>query len=131
MRLLQYLRKCGQFELEQHLGFLLRIGVLVSALTVVIGWAGYLARHGIAAPQYTVFKGEPAELCRISGIVQEAGQIEPEAIVQLGLLLLLATPIARVAFSVFAFACQKDWIYVLFTLVVLSILAYSIVFGVG
>ena len=44
-------------------------------------------------------------------------------------MLLLATPVARVAFSVVAFALQRDRLYVAVTLVVLGILLYSIVGG--
>ena len=48
-------------------------------------------------------------------------------IIQLGLLLLIATPIARVVFSVYAFARQRDRTYVLVTLVVLAVLLYSLI----
>jgi len=47
-------------------------------------------------------------------------------IIQLGLLLLIATPVARVAFSVVAFAAERDWLYVAITLIVLAILIYSL-----
>jgi uncharacterized membrane protein len=129
MGLLRYLHNCGELEIQQCLGNLLRIGVLLSAAVVATGWGFHLARHGTAAPDYGDFKGEPAELCRVSGIVRGAVQLDPDALIQLGLLLLLATPVARVAFSALAFTCQKDWIYVLFTVVVLAILVYSFVFG--
>jgi uncharacterized membrane protein len=45
---------------------------------------------------------------------------------QLGLLLLIATPIARVAFSIFAFALERDWLYVGLTTVVFAVLLFSI-----
>ena len=47
-------------------------------------------------------------------------------VIQLGLLLLIATPIARVAFSVVGFALERDRMYVVFTLIVLAILLYSL-----
>jgi uncharacterized membrane protein len=50
-------------------------------------------------------------------------------IIQIGLLLLIATPVARVAFSVFAFVLQRGSTYVVVTLVVLTILIYSILRG--
>ena len=46
-----------------------------------------------------------------------------------GLLVLMATPVARVCFSVAAFAIQRDWVYVAITLLVLAILLYSLVWG--
>jgi len=129
MGLLRYLHNCGELEIQKYLGNLLRIGVLISAAIVVFGWGFHLAQHGTAAPNYGNFIGEPAGLCHISGIVRGAVNLDPDALIQLGLLLLLATPVARVAFSVLAFVCQKDWIYVVFTLLVLAILVYSFVFG--
>jgi uncharacterized membrane protein len=52
--------------------------------------------------------------------------LDPAAIIQLGLLILIATPVARVAFSVFAFAQERDWLYVVVTLIVLGLLLYSL-----
>lgn len=59
----------------------------------------------------------------IKGVVVEG---RPRAGIQFGLLLLIATPVARVVFSIFAFAAQRDWIYVGVSMIVLSILAYSL-----
>jgi uncharacterized membrane protein len=42
------------------------------------------------------------------------------------LLLLILTPVARVAFSVAAFALERDWTYVAITLIVLAVLIYSL-----
>ena len=50
-------------------------------------------------------------------------------LIQFGLLLLIATPVARVAFSVAAFAIQRDRLYVVVTLIVLAILTYSLAGG--
>jgi uncharacterized membrane protein len=46
--------------------------------------------------------------------------------VQTGLLLLIATPVLRVVFSLFGFASQRDWLYVALTLIVLSVLAVGL-----
>jgi len=123
------LRECGELEIETYLGNLLRTGVLVSAAVVLIGLSLYLHRYGSAAPDYRVFKGEPADLRSVYGIVQDALQGRLRGVIQLGLLLLLATPVARVAFSVLAFACQRDKVYVIVTLIVLGVLTYSMVGG--
>jgi len=61
--------------------------------------------------------------------VQEALSFHPRSIIQLGLLLLIATPVARVAFSVLAFAWQRDRTYVIVTLIVFAILIYSLTGG--
>ncbi len=56
--------------------------------------------------------------------------MEPRSVIQLGLLLLIATPIARVAFSVVAFAVQRDRVYVGLSAVVLAVLLWSLS-GIG
>ena len=80
-------------------------------------------------PSYQMFRGEPADLRSLGGIVGDALSLRGRGIIQLGLLLLIATPVARVAFAVFAFARQRDWIYVTVSLIVLSLLIYSLVFS--
>ncbi len=106
---------------------LLRIGVILSAAFVLAGGIVYLSRHGKEPPQNHVFVGEPAELTSISGIIQANLAGRGRGIIQLGLLILIATPIARVMFSVYAFARLRDWTYVFVTLIVLAILLYSLI----
>ncbi len=114
---------------EGIIGNLLRVGVTVSAALVVLGGALYLARHGTETANYAVFRGEPSDLRALSGIVSDALQFRGRGIVQLGLLVLIATPVARVAFSVFAFARERDRLYVGVTLLVLAVLAFSLAGG--
>jgi len=109
-------------KVEEGIGTLLRTGVLLSAAIVFLGGAGYLARNGESPADYRVFRGEPSELRQISGIVHEAISLRGRGIIQLGLLLLIATPVARVIFSIFGFAAEKDYLYVGFASVVLVIL---------
>ena len=108
--------------MEEGIGTLLRTGVLLSAAIVFLGGALYLARHGESPTDYRVFRGEPSELRQIRGIVHEAISLRGRGIIQLGLLLLIATPVARVIFSIFGFAAEKDYLYVGFASVVLVIL---------
>lgn len=129
MRTLRRLRECGELEIETYLGNLLRIGVLISAAVVLFGLSLYLHRHGSETPDYRVFKGEPADLRGVYGIVVDAVHGRLRGVIQLGLLLLLATPVSRVAFSVLAFACQRDKVYVIVTLIVLGVLIYSMTGG--
>jgi uncharacterized membrane protein len=113
-------------RIEVIIGGLLRTGVTVAAAVVLIGAAVYLARHGSAVPSYAVFHGEPGSLTSMSAIVRSALTLSGSAIIQLGLLLLIATPVARVLFSAIAFAIEGDYMYVFITLVVLAILLYSL-----
>ena len=78
---------------------------------------------------FHIFKGEPAELRSVHSILQAALALKPDGVIQFGLLLLLATPVARVLLSMLAFACQGDRVYVLVTLIVLSTLAFSLAGG--
>lgn len=113
-------------RMDEIMGRLLRAGVILSAVFVLGGGAVYLARHPEPVTDYRVFQGEPEELRRISGIFHEALAFRGRGLIQLGLLILIATPIARVAFSVLAFLYQRDWTYVVVTLIVLGLLVYSL-----
>ena len=117
-------------RIENILANLLRAGVLLSALVVLIGGVIYLVRHGHAPVDYSVFRGEPARLRTIRGTARDAFELRGQGIIQLGLLLLIATPVARVAFSIFGFAEERDGLYVVFTAIVFSVLLYSL-FGTG
>jgi uncharacterized membrane protein len=113
-------------RVEQMVGNLLRAGVILAASVVLLGGVLYLARHGASAPDYRVFRGEPADLRSIAGILRGARSLDGRAIIQLGLLLLIATPVARVAFSLLAFARQRDATYVIVASAVLAVLVYSL-----
>ena len=117
----------GDLRMESIIGILLRLGVLLSGAVVLFGAIVYLARNGSAAlPDYKSFHGETAQLSTVEGILAGCRQFRGRAIIQLGLLLLIATPVARVVFAVVAFALEKDKLYVVFTLIVLAILMFSL-----
>ncbi len=116
-------------QMEQIIGDLLRIGVIIAAIMVFVGGVLYLIHYGATSPDYRVFRGEPSDLRSLYGIVTDTLSLHSRGIIQLGLLLLIATPVARVAFSVFAFALQHDYTYVIVTLIVLGVLMYSLAGG--
>ena len=119
-------------RIEVILGNLLRSGVLISAAVVLVGACIYLSRHAHEPADYRVFRGEPSEYRTIPGVIQSVINGRGQGLIQLGLLLLIATPIARVAFSVVGFAIERDRMYVAFTLIVLAILLYSLLgSGIG
>jgi uncharacterized membrane protein len=116
-------------SIERMVSVLLRTGVVVSGTIVLSGGVYYLARHGYENANYGTFHGEPS-IDRIVGqIVAGAHALRARSIIQLGLLLLIATPIARVAFSLVAFALERDRTYVVITAIVLTILLYSLISG--
>ena len=114
-------------RIENILGNLLRAGVVFSAFIVFCGAVVYVAGHGRAPADYRVFQGEPPELCSVPGIVRDAVDVSGRGIIQLGLLFLIATPVARVIFSIWGFAAERDRMYVVFTVIVLAILIFSLV----
>ena len=114
---------------EQLVGRLLQLGVLLSAIVVVIGGALLLAQHGGDRPSYTPFRGEPEYLRSLAGIAHGAAAFDSLAIVQLGLVMLIATPVFRVGFTLVAFVLQRDRTYVFITTLVLALLLYGLVFG--
>lgn len=116
-------------RMDQIMAVLLRTGVLLAASLVFVGGIIFLVRHPQPITNYRVFQGEPEELRAIPGILREAGRLRGRGLIQLGLLLLIATPVARVLFSVFAFLYERDWTYVAVTILVLSLLVYSLFWG--
>jgi len=112
--------------IEETVGNLLRAGVSLSAFVVAVGGVIYLVRHGRSAADYRVFRGEPSDLKGLSGIVRDAFGLHGRGIIQFGLLLLIATPVVRVAFSIWGFAAEEDRLYMIFTGIVLIVLLYSL-----
>jgi uncharacterized membrane protein len=113
-------------QMDRAIGVVLRMGVMAAAAVVLGGGVWYLARFGMLVPNYRAFHGEPQGLRSVAGVWKGVVGLHPRSVIQLGLLLLIATPIARVALSVFAFAAQRDRTYVAITLVVLAILIGSL-----
>ena len=117
-------------QVEQMVGNLLRVGVIVSALVVFAGGVLFLLHHGEeeVEPRHE-FHPEAREFRKPDLIVAAAARGRSRGLIQLGLLLLIATPVARVVFAAFAFLRQRDFVYVAITLIVLAVLLYSLFSG--
>jgi uncharacterized membrane protein len=113
-------------DVEAIIANLLRVGVIISASMVLIGGLMFLALHGFGPANYRVFKGEPTDLRQFHGIIRATLALHGRGIIQLGLLFLIATPVARVAFAAFAFSIERDWLYVGISTFVLLVLLYSL-----
>ncbi len=114
-------------QLEDTLAKVLLSGVIGAALVVLAGGILYLFRHGGSPPDYRNFRGESSQLRGLAGILREVAAGRGRGLIQLGLVLLIATPVARVALSLVAFARERDWVYGIFTLIVLATLVMSLV----
>jgi uncharacterized membrane protein len=112
-------------HVDQVLGNLLRAGVVIAASVVIVGGAIYLARHGSELADHREFLGEPEELRTPAGIVRAALAGRGRGVIALGLLLLIATPVARVAMAAYAFAREHDWLYFAIATFVLVVLLVS------
>ncbi|HXI21465.1 MAG TPA: DUF1634 domain-containing protein [Gemmatimonadales bacterium] len=119
-------QRAEEERVERLLGTLLRVGVLVAAAVVLTGGIVYLFRYGGSHPSYGRFAGEPGDLTHATGVVRSALALRPRGVIQFGLLLLVATPVMRVAFSLVAFVRERDRTYVGLTAFVLLILLLSL-----
>jgi uncharacterized membrane protein len=117
--------------MDQMMAVLLRRGVWLACGLAFICGVVYLSRHDLPTINYRVFQGEPEEYRTVGGILREAATFHGRGLIQLGLLVLIATPVARVLFSVIAFLYERDWTYVAITMIVLGLLCYSLFGGGG
>ena len=113
-------------RLAREVGGILRLGVIVSSAVIVLGLVPFLAREGARHADYHVFRGEPAAFRTLSGAIRDAAQADPRGIMQLGVLLLVATPFARVALCIVEFARGRDRLYVGVALLVLLALFWGL-----
>jgi uncharacterized membrane protein len=115
----------ADLKMEIAISRMLRAGVSVAASVVLVGWILYLWQaHGVE-PNYRLFHGVPSPADRLTPVFEGIRHRDSRSIIRLGILLLIATPIMRVAFCVYSFVTQKDKIYVLISTVVLAVLLYS------
>ena len=121
-------------QVELLISGLLRVGVVTSLLVVLTGTVISFVHHReylrsteplrrLTTPGGAAFPHNVHEVWR--GVKEGRGQ----AIVVVGLLLLIATPVMRVAVSVFAFVYERDPAFVLITSIVLLLLLLSFVLG--
>lgn len=118
--------KISDYDIEAVMGKLLITGVIVSGTFILFGGIYYLIQHGFSIPHFKTFRGEPSNLRSVKQIIKGVIHFDSLSIIQLGILLLIATPVSRVIFSVIGFLFEKDYLYVLISLIVLGIIAYSI-----
>jgi uncharacterized membrane protein len=116
----------GDKDIQFILGTLLRLGVVLSMIVVLIGGVVYLQSHGNSLVDYRHFTSERADLTSIQAIFSGLLSFNGKAIIQFGIVLLIFTPISRVILSVFSFLLEKDYMYVIIGLIVLSIILFSL-----
>jgi uncharacterized membrane protein len=113
-------------RIENMMGRLLQVGVLLASAVVLIGGLLYLSAYAGIVKDYRTFTGEPASLRHPVDLFHLLTTGDSAAIVQLGVLLLIATPIARVVFAAIGFAVERDRLYIAISLAVLAVLIFGL-----
>ena len=116
-------------QIELFIGRVLQFGVLVASAVVLVGGVMMLAHAGHTPVDFREFRGEPGLVSGLVAIVRGAFALDPRAVVQLGLVLLIATPVTRVALALVAFVVQRDRLYVGVSALVLVLLLYGLIWG--
>lgn len=111
---------------------LLRLGVVLSLSLVSAGMLLTFFHHpdyfssAQALKRLTAPEHAPHSLADVFGGVEA---ISGQALVMVGLMVLMATPVVRVALSLLIFGRQRDRVFVGVTSIVLSLLLLSFVLG--
>jgi uncharacterized membrane protein len=113
-------------EMDEQMGVLLRAGVIISCGVMLVGAALYMVRHSLERPDYGSFHGVPLGLDSVRGVLREVRLGSARGIIQLGVLLMVVTPVMRVVFAVAGFARQKQWAFVWISLTVLALLVWGL-----
>lgn len=113
-------------KLEIAIGRMLQTGVLLAALVVLIGGILYLLHASGPRPDYSHFHGVARHLRTPSGIWHGVMHADAESVIQLGLLLLIATPVGRVIFAAIGFLMERDHLYFWVSVAVFAVLLYSL-----
>jgi len=124
--MMQETKQITDKDIQSLVGNLLRAGVYISMAIVILGGVIFLFDHGSEKIDYAVFDINKVSLKTVAAIFEEVITFKGVAIVQFGLLMLIFTPIARVIMAVVSFFIEKDYLYVLIGLIVLSIIMISL-----
>jgi uncharacterized membrane protein len=114
-------------ELDIRMGRLLQWGITLAASVMLIGAAVYLFHYGKSLPSYRTFRSGTSRLQSLHGILGQAILGDGSGLIQLAVVLIIATPVARVIFAAYAFFRQRDWLYAVISMTVLSLLIYGLV----
>lgn len=118
---------------ELSISVLLRGGVTVSLVLLVLGTLVSLAHHPSylhsAAAYRRLTSPDVVQPQTIAAVLEGLRDFRGQAIVMLGILTLVATPILRVALSIVLFASLGDRRFVAITTVVLALLLFSFALG--
>ncbi|MGH9587294.1 MAG: DUF1634 domain-containing protein [Acidobacteriaceae bacterium] len=113
-------------KLDIAIGRTMQAGVLLAALIVLIGGIMYLLHAGGPRPDYSHFRGVPEHLRTPGGIWSGIMRGDSQSVIQLGLLVLIATPVVRVVLAGAGFLLERDRLYFWVSAIVFAVLCYSL-----
>jgi uncharacterized membrane protein len=113
-------------RMERAMGVLLRFGVVLASTAVLAGMAFYLQDHARQLIDFRDFRPYSFGFRHRSELFSGSARGNAAAIIEAGILLLIATPVARVVFAVVAFALERDRLYTAISIAVLAVLVYSL-----
>jgi uncharacterized membrane protein len=116
-------------SMETIMGRLLQVGVALPSLVVALGGLLYVRSHAHNTINYSAFVRRPVDLHHLGGLVPAVFHGNATAIIETGVLFLIATPIARVVFAAIAFAEERDRLYLAISLFVLAVLMFGLLHG--
>ncbi len=121
----------ARHPMEIWISYVLRFGVLLAGAVILLGLTLFVAQEPLPGQPATPsnLAGRNAEGVTISpsAIANGVRAGDPIAIIEIGVLMLIFTPIVRVAMTVVLFTAQQDHAFVLFSAIVLSILAAALI----
>jgi uncharacterized membrane protein len=118
-------------DVQQLLGTLLRVGVIISSGVILLGGIIFFSTQANEVVSFANFNPEQTKFSSFSTIFEGLKTFDGLAIVQFGVLLLIFTPIARVVFSIFSFLIEKDYMYVVIGIIVLCVIITSLYLDVA
>lgn len=119
-------------NLQTIISAVLRNGVWLVLLFASIGGVLYVLQHGHEPVNYSVFIEKEQTIGEIFSTVFNHIQLgEAEAIIFVSVLILFLTPLLRLLLSLVSFVLEKDYMYVVITLIVLSIISASVYIGIS
>ncbi len=120
-------QRARQLGMDELVGYILLIGVAISMVLITIGLAWRYAVAGTVSLDYHITGMNMAQFVLAELRAVKAENFRPRTFVSLGIMILMLTPLVRVAASMLYFMVSlRNWKYSLFTGFVLAVLAYSL-----
>jgi uncharacterized membrane protein len=116
-------------QMDSAIANMLRFGISLAGTLMILGGWFYLQHPTMQPADYAHFHGTSIDLHNLGKVLTGKRLADSTSVLELGIVLLIATPVARVALCVVDFARQRDRLYVVISFGVLLVLLYSLFRG--